>query len=103
MISVFYTTINDSDKAEELAEALLNHGLVACVNIIPSMKSVYKWKGEVCKDEELVLLIKSDSSKFSLIEDFFEANHPYDTPCLLELKVGKVSDSYNSWLINQLT
>jgi periplasmic divalent cation tolerance protein len=102
MTAVFYTTIDSEANAQKLAEELIQSKLVACVNVIPAMKSFYEWEGKLCKDEELVMILKSDKTKFSAIESFFEENHPYETPCLLEMSVSNVSEAYNSWLSNQL-
>lgn len=102
MIAVFYTTINDYSNAEKLAESLVKAKLVACANVFPGVKSIYEWDGELCKDEECVIILKSEKSKFKQIEVHFKKHHPYDTPCLLELNVSNTSESYESWLLNQI-
>ena len=64
MTTVFYSTIDSLDKANVLAEGLLSNKLASCVNIIPGMQSMYMWEGKLCKEEELVLIIKSTKDKF---------------------------------------
>ena len=102
MTTVFYSTIDSLDKANVLAEGLLSNKLASCVNIIPGMQSMYMWEGKLCKEEELVLIIKSTKDKFSEIEEYCKEHHVYDVPCLMELSVGNVSVGYGDWLMNQL-
>ena len=102
MTTVFYSTIDSLDKANVLAEGLLTNKLASCVNVIPGMLSMYMWEGKLCKEEELVLIIKSSKEKFLEIEEYFKEHHVYDIPCLIELSVINTSRSYQSWIINQL-
>ena len=102
MTTVFYSTIDSLDKANVLAEGLLSNKLASCVNIIPGMQSMYMWEGKLCKEEELVLIIKSTKDMFSEVEEYFKEHHVYDVPCLMELSVDNVSDDYGDWLMNQL-
>ena len=102
MTTVFYSTIDSLDKANVLAEGLLTNKLASCVNVIPGMQSIYMWEGKLCKDEELVLIIKSSTEKFLEIEEYFKEHHVYDVPCLIEFSVSKISSGYQSWLTNQL-
>ena len=102
MTTVFYSTIDSLDKANVLAEGLLTNKLASCVNVIPGMLSMYMWEGKLCKEEELVLIIKSSKEKFLEIEEYFKEHHVYDIPCLIELSVNNTSRGYQSWIINQL-
>ncbi len=61
-------TIDDPEKAREIAGILVQRGLAACVNIIPEIRSVYKWKGQLCDDIERMLIIKTRSELFEKLQ-----------------------------------
>lgn len=97
MIIVFSTT-PDRALANELADRLVNERLAACVQILPQMTSVYFWKGEVRRDEEHLLLIKTTAESYKELEKFIRANHTYDTPEIAAVNVEKVDPTYLEWL-----
>ncbi|MCC6329407.1 MAG: divalent-cation tolerance protein CutA [Acidobacteria bacterium] len=101
MIVVLITT-PDRALASTLASGLVEQRLAACVQILPQMTSVYYWEGEVQRDEEHLLLIKTREDKFTEIEDFIKQNHTYDVPEIVSLRPVRVSDDYRNWLENCL-
>ena len=95
---VIITTVPDRALANTLADKLVRERLAACVQILPQMISVYFWEGEVQRDEEHMLLIKTSRDKYSAVEAFIKENHTYDVPEIVALESVSVSDKYREWL-----
>jgi periplasmic divalent cation tolerance protein len=95
---VVMTTLPDFKYAESLATSLVYRDLAACVQIIPQITSVYKWEGLMQQDTEVLLLIKTATSKFSKVEETIKANHPYMVPEVLAVTVSDMSDDYREWM-----
>ena len=97
--ALVYSTCPDQATAEQIGGYLVEHGLAACVNILPAMTSLYRWQGRVETAGEVVVLIKTRSS---LVDDVFAAvktRHPYDTPALLVLNVSDVERAFGAWIV----
>jgi periplasmic divalent cation tolerance protein len=81
-----------------LAKVLVDRELAACVQILPPMQSVYRWKGEVCIDEEVLLVIKTTSNLKDEVRTAIEENHPYEVPEFVVIEARDVSERYGAWL-----
>jgi periplasmic divalent cation tolerance protein len=92
------TTFPSDGDAEALATTLVEEGLAACVNVLPPMTSVYRWKGAVERADERQLLIKTTEAQVSALESRLRSLHPYDTPEFLIIKVAGGSPEYLAWL-----
>ena len=88
----------DEETARRLARGMIENRHAACVNILPGMTSIYAWEGEIREDAEVLLLIKTTSTHFFVIEHWLEEHHPYDVPELVALKAEHVADAYLQWL-----
>ncbi len=97
MILIVFTTTPTSE-AENLAAAIIEAKLAACVQIVPSIKSIYVWQGEVQKEEESLLLIKTLPEKCTELESFIKANHSYEVPEIVAVEAERVSGDYFGWL-----
>lgn len=93
-----YCTCPDRLVAGELATALVERGLAACVNILPGVESVYRWQGKIERDGEILLLIKSDTAHFSALEDTISNLHPYEVPEILAVPVEAGHQPYLEWI-----
>ncbi|PWW38313.1 uncharacterized protein involved in tolerance to divalent cations [Idiomarina loihiensis] len=91
-------TTDSSDSAKQLARSLLEKKLVACVNIVPNMTSIYSWQGELHEDQEWLLLIKSTAERFSDIKNTISAIHPYDSPELISINIEDGLPDYLTWI-----
>lgn len=91
-------TCPDEESAIRLANGMVENRHAACVNIVPGIRSVYRWKEEVKNDSEVLMVIKTTSDHFFVIEHWLEEHHPYDIPELVALKAEHVADSYLKWL-----
>jgi periplasmic divalent cation tolerance protein len=86
------------DLAGPIAEALVERELAACVNIVASVRSVYRWEGAVEHDEESLLVIKTTRDAVAAIDDALGELHPYDTFELVALDVAGGSADYLDWI-----
>lgn len=85
------------DAAADLAELLVEERLAACVNRFPCT-SVYRWEGDVHRDEEVVLLAKTTDEAWPDLRARVEDAHPYDVPCVERFDEGETADSFADWL-----
>jgi periplasmic divalent cation tolerance protein len=84
--------------AEAVARALLEKRLVACVNVVGGVRSLYRWQGAIERAEEALLVIKTTADRVPEVVAALEEIHPYDTPEILALPVEQGSGKYLDWL-----
>jgi len=94
---IVYSTFPNRKKAKEVAEKLIEKKLAGCVNIFP-IEAIYSWQGKTEGGREFAAVIKTKKEKFRQVEKLILENHPDDTPCILEVPVGRVAKKYLSWL-----
>jgi periplasmic divalent cation tolerance protein len=99
---VVLSTCASEEEAEKLARAVVEQGLAACVNVIPRIKSYYRWKGELESAEECLLLIKSSRERFEGLRTALEKAHSYEVPEVLALAVVEGAANYLNWLQTNL-
>ncbi len=97
-VVVVLITAPDAAVAEDLARSMVEEHLVACVNVVPGIKSIYWWEGEINEDREVLLICKAVVSKFDELREFVRKNHPYDTPELVCLDVKDGLEEYLRWV-----
>lgn len=97
---VVLTTCGDEDSARRIASSLVEEGLAACVNILPAVWSVYMWEGAATRDEELLLLVKTDASRYPALEQRLLALHPYELPEIIALPVAGGLQGYLDWVVD---
>ena len=95
---VALSTVATAEDAERIARALVERGLAACVNVVPGLVSIYRWKGEVQRDGELLLVIKTRADRFEAMREALVAMHPYEVPELIALPIGAGHAPYLAWL-----
>jgi periplasmic divalent cation tolerance protein len=96
------TTIGSAAAARTLVRGLVKDRLVACGTLLPRATSVYRWEGAVKEETEVVVLLKTDTSKWDALADAVQERHPYDVPELLALPVERANDAYLSWLTREV-
>jgi periplasmic divalent cation tolerance protein len=87
------------EHADTLARALVSDRLVACVNVVPAVQSVYRWEGAVQSDTESLLIMKTRQGSLEALIAAIESQHPYDVPEVLSLPIGGGSEAYLSWVL----
>jgi periplasmic divalent cation tolerance protein len=98
---VVLVTAPSEQEAEALANALVEAKLAACVNIVP-IHSVYTWQGEIHREPEWQLLIKTDLSQYSTLEAKIQELHSYEVPEIIALPILAGSQSYLGWISEQV-
>lgn len=96
---VCYITAPEGEEAKKIAKTLVEEKLAACVNILPGIRSIYRWEGEICDDPEALLIVKTRKSLFQKLDRRLHEIHPYDTPELISLPVEKGAEKYLAWLM----
>jgi periplasmic divalent cation tolerance protein len=97
-IIVFITCPNE-EISQQIANTLLDQKLAACVNVMTPVTSLYTWEGEINRDEEMLLIVKSRADLFE--EDLIpavKAVHPYDVPEIIALPIIMGSEDYLGWI-----
>jgi periplasmic divalent cation tolerance protein len=97
-ICIALTTVDSAGEAKKLAHMLVERRLAACVNILPGMRSVYRWKGRIDETEEVMLLIKTSRSQAAAVQAALAESHSYDLPEFLLLPIAGGSAAYLAWL-----
>lgn len=95
---VVMMTAGSREEAARLAEMLVGAQLAACVQIMPEMQSVYRWKGKIQREPEVLLLAKTTEERFAELEREVRALHSYETPEIVALPVTAISAPYLEWL-----
>jgi len=95
---VVLVTAPSKDVGEDIARTLLEQKLAACVNVVPSIASIYTWEGELCSDEEVLLVIKSTRSAFDELAVAVQRVHPYDVPEIIALPIIAGTPDYLNWI-----
>jgi periplasmic divalent cation tolerance protein len=94
------TTCPDDQLAESLATALVKEGLAACVNILPPVRSIYKWQGRIESAEERLLIIKSRVQDYPAVEQRITDLHSYELPEVIAVPIVNGLPAYLAWLEN---
>ena len=100
---IVLTTCPDIAVAHDIAEKLLEANLVARVNLIPQMVSLYRWQGKIEQDQEVQLIIKTVERNIAAVESLITSAHPYDVPEFLVVDIESGSKAYLEWLHNETT
>ena len=95
---VALSTVATAEDADRIARELVARGLAACVNVVPGLVSTYRWKGEVQREGELLLVIKTRRERFDALRDALLSLHPYDVPELIALPIADGHAAYLAWL-----
>ena len=95
---IVLTTFPVDQDADLFARTLVNEHLAACVNVLPPMRSIYRWKGAIESADEHQLLIKTSAARIRDLESRLKSLHPYELPEFLVLSISDGSAEYLSWL-----
>ena len=95
---VVLVTTPTPERATEIARAVVGERLAACGNVVPALRSVYRWEGKVQEDEEALLVLKTTRARFDALRDRVLALHPYDVPEVIALPVVAGSAAYLDWI-----
>jgi periplasmic divalent cation tolerance protein len=102
-LSIILVTAPSQEVANQLAQALVTARLAACVNVLPGATSTYVWEGKVEQAAEALMIIKTRSSRYAEVEQYIRTHHPYDTPEIVEIPAGRVTQQYRQWIMKETT
>ena len=98
---VIYATFPDELSASQVGEALIQHQLAGCVNIFSGVKSIYRWEGKICKEQEVILIAKTRTEKRFAAQDYIVTHHPNKVPAVISLPIVEGHEPYLHWLIKE--
>jgi periplasmic divalent cation tolerance protein len=97
-LMVVVTSVGTEEQALDVAHALVRARRAACVNIIPNVHSVYRWKGRVCDDGEMLLIIKTRAASFEAVRETIHRVNTYELPEVLAYRVDWASPGFSNWI-----
>jgi periplasmic divalent cation tolerance protein len=97
-VIVVLTTVGTEEQALDIAHHLVRNGLVACVNILPAVRSVFRWKGKVTVDGEFMLLAKTVESNFEAVRSAMKELNAYELPEILGFPATFADAAFASWV-----
>jgi len=100
-IRLLLSTIDSAEQAGEIAETLVIERLAACVNILPAITSVYRWKNQIHRDPELLLIIKTGADSVDRLINRLRELHPYEVPEIIALPIEAGLPAYLDWVREQ--
>ena len=98
-VHIVLCTVPTEEHARQIARALVEERLAACVNVVPVLSSIYRWEDSICDDAELLLLIKTRSEVFPRLVSRLRSLHPYQVPEIVAVAAADVSPDYLAWLL----
>lgn len=96
-----YVTAADEAQASALASTLLERHLIACANLLPGMRSLYRWQGRVEEDGEVAILLKTSVERVDEVLAAVDEVHPYDTPCAVVWPIVAGLPDYLAWVLEE--
>ncbi len=96
---IVVTSVGTEDQALDVAHALIRNRQAACVNIVPNVHSIYRWKGRVCDDTEMLLVIKTVAGQFQAVRETIQKVNTYELPEILAYRVDDASDGFGDWIV----
>ncbi len=98
-VSIVLVTAGTADEATVIGRTLVEERLVACVSIVPRIRSIYWWKGEICDEEEYLLIMKTQSDLFLAVQARVRQMHSYEVPEIIAFQVGEGLPEYLKWVL----
>ncbi|MDP9128640.1 MAG: divalent-cation tolerance protein CutA [Pseudomonadota bacterium] len=102
LISIHITFATPAE-AERVAQALVNEKMAACVHLIPGIRSIYRWQGQMQQTEEILLVATTRAELFEPLRKFVKALHSYDCPCIVAFPVFAGHPPYLEWVVQETT
>jgi periplasmic divalent cation tolerance protein len=101
-IILIMTSVGTEQQAVEISEELIARRLATCVNIVPCLRSIYRWKGKVCEDSEFLLLVKTPHRLFDRVSDAIREFHSYELPEILGFPISAAESNFHQWILQMV-
>jgi periplasmic divalent cation tolerance protein len=99
---VVFSTASSAEEAEKIARGLVGERLAACVNVVPAIRSFYRWQGKIEDSAEFLLVIKSSRAHFEALRTSLEKLHSYEVPEVIAMPVVEGAPNYLKWMDSEL-
>jgi periplasmic divalent cation tolerance protein len=101
-ITLIMTSVGTEQQAVEISEELIERRLATCINIVPCLRSIYRWKGKVCEDTEYLLLIKTPQRFFDKVSEAIREFHSYELPEILGFPITRAEANFHEWVLRMV-
>jgi len=101
-ITLVMTSVGTEQQAVEISEELIARRLATCINIVPCLRSIYRWKGKVCEDTEYLLLIKTPEKLFDDVSSAIREFHSYELPEILAMPITAAEENFHRWVLEMV-
>jgi periplasmic divalent cation tolerance protein len=98
-LRVLITTFPGTELAGSVVEQLVREGCIACGNVVPGVLSIYEWQGQLCRETEVLCILKTTVMGLPRAQERLLQLHPYDVPELLVLRPEEVGAAYGAWVV----
>lgn len=100
-VVMVYATFPNLEEAERIGGELVEAGLAACVNLLPGMKSIYRWEDALQRDDEIVMIAKTRADRVDALISALTVAHSYDTPAVVALPITAGAPEYLDWVLQE--
>lgn len=100
-VAVVLMTAPSEEVAASIARTLLDDGLIACANLVPQVRSLYRWEGELCDEREVLVVMKAPTARFEALRARALSLHPAQVPEVIQLEVAAGHQPYLDWVLGR--
>ena len=100
-ISLVLVTTGSEEEAAKIGRTLVEEKLAACANIVPHIRSIYRWKGKIHDEQEALILIKTRTSLFSALRNRIRELHGYEVPEIIASPISQGLQEYLDWVVTE--
>lgn len=101
-MNIVYVPCKDKKEAQKVANRVISGKLAFCANIIPSVHSIYLWKGKVEESEEAIIILKTLPHLVKKLITSIKKHHPYEMPEIISWKIDEINKEISRWVLNEL-
>ena len=100
-VYIMLSAIDDGEEASRIAGILVEERLVACVNVVSGLTSIYRWEGKLQREQEYLMILKTSEERLQEAQDRLAELHPYDVPEVVSLPVESGNEEYLRWVVEE--
>ncbi len=99
--SIVFVTAGGEEEAARIGRTLVEERLAACAQIVPSIRSIYRWKGKICDEREFLIIFKTATSKYESLQQRVKELHSYEVPEIVSFPVARGLPRYLNWVLEE--